>query len=113
MKNITAWIAALGPPLSGLVVLLISAMLGWHLENVNIFGWMQLFIFRISLMYVFLRMDYVAIQSQGFNPVKLGIVSPQQGPYYLFSRAKAFRQGRAYAITWCALFVIDVVYPFL
>jgi len=64
-------------------------------------------------MYVFLRMDYVAIQSQGFNPVKLGIVSPQQGPYYLFSRAKAFRQGRAYAITWCALFVIDVVYPFL
>lgn len=113
VKNKTAWLAAIGPTLSGVIVFLIGAIVGWNFENLNILGVMQLLIFRLALVYLFLRVDYLSIQSQGFNPVKLGILSPQHGPYYLFSRAKAFGHSRSYAITWCVLFAFEVAYAFM
>ncbi|NRR29047.1 hypothetical protein HSX11_02510 [Oxalobacteraceae bacterium] len=111
IKNKTAWLAAIGPTLSGVIVLLLGAALDWNFESLGTLHLVQLWLFKLSIVYVLLRVDYLSIQSQGFNPVKLGIASPQQGPLYLFSRAKALGQSRAYAITWSILFALEVAGP--
>ena len=46
---------------------------------------------------------------QGFNTTDLGIAAPQTLRVYLFSRAKTFGHGKAYAITLCVLVVLDIL----
>ena len=57
-----------------------------------------------------LRIDHISLQRQGFNTEGLGIAAPEKLPVYLFSRAKAFGHGKAYAITWSVLAVLEIVW---
>jgi hypothetical protein len=61
------------------------------------------------LVYMFLRIDYLKLQQQGFNVKRLGIADPITFPVYLFSRAKAFRKGVGLAIIWCVLITLDLL----
>jgi hypothetical protein len=109
VRNGTAWLAAFGPLLGGLLALVIASMLwggpaGWGTRQV-----LYAFAMRVAFVYIFLRIDYQSLQKQGFNVKQLGVADPITFPMYLFSRAKAFRQGKAPAVVWCVLVVIDLL----
>ena len=110
VRNTTAWLAAFGPTLSGLLAISISWVMGWNWENATTFQAVKILVFyKLPIIFMFLRIDHLMLQKQGFNTVKLGIVSPMEFPMYLFSRAKAFGHGKGYAITWCVLFALEAL----
>ena len=109
VKNIWAWVAAFGPLLSGIIVLMIAAMAGWNLNNASGWALFKLVLFRWFLTYFFLRLDHLMLQRQGFDPEGLGIVPPERFWAYLSSRARAFGHGKGYVITWWVLVVLDVL----
>lgn len=110
VKNATAWIAAFGPLWAGLIVLLIGSMLGWDWESATTWQLTKIVAFKLFLIYSFMRIDHLFLQQQGFNTKALGMAAPENFPVYLFSRAKAFGQGKGYAITWCVLMVLEVLF---
>ena len=111
VKNTTAWLAALGPLWADLSFLLIAAILGWNLDaELSLVGFLRIIVFKLVVIYLFLRIDHISLQRQGFNTEALGIVAPEKFPIYLFSRAKAFGHGKAYAITWCVLAALEIVW---
>ena len=109
VKNGTAWLAAFGPILSGILLLIVGALMSWNLQSTSSLALFKMWVFKLAMIYMFLRIDSANLQWQGFNTVKLGIVAPEN-PSYLFSRARAFGHGKGYAITWCVLFSIEVLY---
>jgi len=109
VKNGTAWLAAAGPLLAGAIVLSIGAMFNWNWDDATTLQLLKVLLFKLVLMYAFVRIDYSYLQQQGFNTNALGIVSPEKLPIYLFSRANAFGHGKGYAITWCVLFALELV----
>lgn len=109
VKNGTAWLAAFGPTLSGILVVILAAVMSWNIDNPSGFNLFKLWLFKLTFIYVFLRADYAYVQRQGFDPVSLGMVPPEN-PTYLFRRAKAFGHGRGYAITWAVLFGIEILF---
>jgi hypothetical protein len=113
VKNTTAWIAAFGPMLAGLFVVLLAAIMGWNLDNASGMDVVKFVILRLVLIYTFMRIDHLSLQAQGYNTNALGIVPPEQFPIYLFSRAKVFGHSKSYAITWCVLIGIDILVMFL
>ena len=111
VKNATAWLAALGPIWADLSFLLVAAMLGWNLDaDLGLVGFLRIIVFKLVVIYLFLRIDHISLQRQGFNTMALGIAAPETFPMYLFSRAKAFGHGKAYAITWCVLAALEIVW---
>lgn len=108
-KNTWAWVAAFGPLLSGIIVLMIAGMLGWNLDNASGWALFKLVLFRWFLVYFFLRLDHIMLQRQGFDPEGLNIVPPERFWAYLSSRAKAFGHGRGYVITWWVLVAFDLL----
>ena len=109
VKNTTAWLAAFGPFISGLITIVLGVMMSGDPESWSTFTAIKLLIIRVVLIYLFLRIDYLSLQKQGFNVKQLGIAAPITFPVYLFSRAKAFGHGKAYAIVWCVLVGIDIL----
>lgn len=109
VKNGTAWLAAFGPTLSGILVVILAAVMHWNYNNPSSFDLFKLWLFKLAFIYAFFRVDYASVQRQGFNPVSLGM-APPENPKYLFSRAKAFGQGKGYAITWSVLFGIEILF---
>ena len=109
VKNLWAWVAAFGPLLGGLIVLMIAGMFGWDLDNASGGTLFKLVVFRWFLAYFFLRLDHIMLQRQGFDPEGLGIVPPERFWAYLSSRAKAFRHGKGYVITWWVLVAFDLL----
>jgi hypothetical protein len=109
VKNTTAWLAAFGPFISGLITIVLGVMMSGDPESWSTFTAIKLLIIRMVLIYLFLRIDYLSLQKQGFNVKQLGIAAPITFPVYLFSRAKAFGHGKAYAIVWCVLVGIDIL----
>ena len=111
VKNATAWLAALGPLWADLSFLLVAAILGWNLDaELSLVGFLRIIVFKLVVIYLFLRIDHISLQRQGFNTEALGIAAPEKLPVYLFSRAKAFGHGKAYAITWSVLAVLEIVW---
>jgi hypothetical protein len=111
VKNTTAWLAALGPIWADLSFLILAAMLGWNLNAaLSFIGFIKIILFKVAVIYLFLRIDHVKLQQQGYNTVALGIVGPEKFPFYLFSRAKAFGHGKGYAITWCVLAALEILW---
>lgn len=108
VKNGTAWLAALGPSLSGILLLMVGALLNWNLQSTSSLELFKMWLFKLAMIYMFLRIDSANLQWQGYNTVKLGIVAPED-PRYLFSRAKAFGHGKGYAVTWCVLFSVELL----
>ena len=109
VKNGTAWLAAFGPTLSGVILVILAAVMNWNIENPTGGDLFKLWLFKLAFIYVFLRADYASVQRQGFNPVALGLVPPEN-PLYLFRRARAFGHGKGYAITWSVLFGIEILF---
>lgn len=110
VKNGTAWLAALSPLLSGFIFLVIAAILGWNLNaDVGLLALAKILIFRLVLIHLFMKIDYISLQRQGFDVVALGVGDPLKFWAYLGSRAKAFGHGKGYSITWWVLFVLDIV----
>ncbi len=109
VKNTTAWVAALSPIWADLIVLFISAVMGWNWDDATFSQLLKLVVFKVGVIYVFMRIDHYRLQQQGYNTVALGIVAPEKFPVYLFSRAKAFGHGKAYAITWCVLVAAELL----
>ena len=109
VKNTWAWVAALGPVLGGILVLIIAAILGWDLESTTMFERLKLAIFRWVFIYGFLRLDHIMLQRQGFDTEGLGVAPPERLWAYLSSRAKAFGHGKCYVITWWVLVVLDLL----
>ena len=106
VKNETAWLAAFMPLIISLLVYL------WYGERMAYFGFfsmLKVWIFKLVVIYLGMRIDHLMLQRQGFNTVALGITPPEKFWSYLFSRAKAFKQGKGYAITWCVLFGFEVL----
>lgn len=111
VKNATAWLAALGPIWADLSFLLVAAMMGWDLQaDLGLVGFLRIIVFKLVVIYLFLRIDHINLQRQGFNTAALGVAAPETFPMYLFSRAKAFGHGKAYAITWCVLAALEIVW---
>ena len=108
VKNATAWMAAFGPLVSSILAGMMGRLV-WG-DPANWLGWPIFFLvlFRILLVYRFLQQDEKSLKKQGFDPKALGIVAPWNLPVYLFSRAKAFGQTKAYALTWCAFAGFEV-----
>ena len=108
---LAAWLAALGPLWADLSFLLVAAILGWNLDaELSLVGFLRIIVFKLVVVYLFLRIDHISLQRQGFNTEALGIAAPEKLPVYLFSRAKAFGHGKAYAITWSVLAVLEIVW---
>ncbi len=106
VKNGTAWFAAFSPLLASAAVIL---WFGQRLMGFGLLGQLQVWIFKLTLIYMAMRCDWIRLQHQGFNPVALGITPPERFWAYLFSRAKAFKHGKGYAMTWSVLFGIEVL----
>ncbi|SOD25367.1 hypothetical protein SAMN05518800_1873 [Variovorax sp. YR752] len=112
VKNGTAWVAALGP-LFTVIIMAILVVLFWG--NPDNWGWLtmiQILLLRIALLWMFLRIDYLSLQKQGYAVKQLGLADPAVLPYYLFSRAKVFGHSKAYGITWCVLVTLDLLLAF-
>ena len=73
-------------------------------------GFLRIIVFKLVVIYLFLRIDHISLQRHGFNTAALGVAAPETFPMYLFSRAKAFGHGKAYAITWCVLAALEIVW---
>jgi len=113
VKNGTAWLAALSPFLSGLIVVIVYSAMGWAAVEASAFGLLKLIVFRFVLIYLFMKIDHQSLERQGFNTVLLGIVGPEKFWAYLGSRAKAFGHGKGYAMTWWVLLVLDLLFVLL
>lgn len=110
VRNGTAWLAAFGPTISGVIALLVAFMFNGGIpDHWSAFALFKISILKLVLIHLFLKIDSLKLQSQGYNLQQLGVASPTSIFTYLFSRAKAFGQSRAYAITWCVLFAIEVL----
>lgn len=109
VKNGTAWLAAFGPIISTFVAVFLGTMLWGNMDQWRTSQIWQGAILRVALIYVFLRIDYLKLQSQGYNVKQLGLSDPITFPIYLFSRAKVFNNGSGPAVTWCVLVAIDLL----
>lgn len=109
VKNGTAWFAAFGPALSSILIMILAAVMHWNIESPSNFDLFKLWLLKLVFIYTFLRVDYTSVQHQGFNPISLGMVPPEN-PFYLFQRAKAFGQGNSYAVTWSVLLGIEILF---
>ena len=112
VKNGTAWVAALGPLFTAIILAVLAVLLWGNPDN---WGWLtliQIFLLRIALMWLFLRIDYLSLQRQGYAVKQLGLADPITLPYYLFSRAKVFGHSKLYGITWCVLLALDILLVF-
>ena len=112
VKNGTAWLAAFGPPISAVVAVILGTIVWGNMKYWGTAQDVQVLILRVALIYLFLRIDYLKLQGQGYNVKQLGLAGPITFPLYLFSRAKVFNNGNGPAIMWCVWFVIDVLYLF-
>lgn len=108
VKNGTAWLAAFGPLIAGFITLIIGTMMWGDMNHWRTAQELQALLLRVALIYLFLRIDYLKLQSQGYSVKKMGLADPFTFPAYLFSRAKVFKQGKAPAIVWCVLVAVDV-----
>jgi hypothetical protein len=113
VKNGTAWLAALSPFLSGLIVVIAYSAMGWASAEASAFGPLKVLAFRFVLIYLFMKIDHQSLRRQGFAMVSLGIVGPEKFWAYLGSRAKAFGHGKGYVMTWWALLVLDLLFVLL
>jgi hypothetical protein len=112
VKNGTAWVAALGPLFTAVIVAILVALFWGNPDN---WGWLtviQILLLRIALLWMFLRIDYLSLQKQGYAVRQLGLADPAVLPYYLFSRAKVFGHSKVYGITWCVLVALDLLLAF-
>lgn len=105
VKNGTAWLAAFAPLIISTLCLMVW---GSRMEYWGFFAFLKLWVFKIFLIYFFMRIDHITLQRQGFNTVQLGLTPPEKFWSYLFNRAKAFNHGKAYAIVWAVIFGLDV-----
>lgn len=109
VKNGTAWLAAFGPLISAFVTVFLGTILWGNMDQWRTAQAWQGAIFRVALIYLFLRIDYLKLQGQGYNVKQLGLSDPITFPIYLFSRAKVFNNGSGPAVTWCILVAIDLL----
>jgi len=110
-KSGTAWLAAFGPTLSGLITLVLLAL--WNgSARLELSNWelIKAILLKLTFIYLFLRIDYASLQRQGFNTDQLGIPRPQNIFSYLFARARAFQHSKAYAYTWCVTFALELAF---
>lgn len=115
VRNGTAWLAAFSPLITMLVFILL-----WILyfaifsnsdpDNVRTFTKFKLWALELAMIWMFIEIDYLWLQRQGFNLKKMGLDSPGwKFPLYLFKRAKVFGHSMAYAVTWSIFFAIEVI----
>lgn len=112
VRNRTAWLAAFGPLISQQAAGFIVGLGFGNVQNWNGLKWMLAYALWVSITYQFIRYDRNSLKSQGFDPDALNIRSPVNLPMYLFSRARAFGHSKAYAITWCVVAVVSLVFEF-
>lgn len=108
VKNGTAWLAAFGPLIASLVTMIVGTIMWGNMTHWRTTQDIQALILKVALIYLFLRVDYLKLQSQGYNVKQLGLADPMTFPVYLFSRAKVFKNGKGPAITWSVLVAIDI-----
>ena len=113
VKNGTAWLAAFGPLIAALITMIVGTIMWGNMTHWRTTQDIQALLLRVALMYLFLRIDYLKLQSQGYNVKQLGLADPMTLPLYLFSRAQVFKSGKGPAITWCVLVVIDILLAFM
>lgn len=110
VKNRTVWVAALGPIWADLTVMFLAAILHWNLDQISGLQVLKVLLLKVAIIYAFIRVDHLNLQRQGFDTVSLGIDPPESFPMYFFSRAKAFGHGKSYAITWCVLAAMELIW---
>lgn len=105
----TAWLAALGPFISGLVTVTVALLLWGSPEAVTLRQMIILIALRIAVIFALLQVDHLHVQRQGFNVYRLGLARPVTFPYYLFIRAKVFGHSKAPAIVWTTLVALSIL----
>ncbi|MBB4223924.1 hypothetical protein [Variovorax guangxiensis] len=111
-KNGTAWVAALGPLFTAIIVAILARLFWGDPDNWGLLALIQIFLLRVAFIWLFLRIDYLSLQKQGYAVKQLGLADPITLPYYLFSRAKVFGHSKLYGITWCMLVALDFLLVF-
>jgi hypothetical protein len=97
VRNGTVWLAAFGPTISGVIAVLVAYLLNGGIpDRWSTMALFKIFLLKLALIHMFMKIDHVNLQSQGFNVQQLGITSPTNIFTYLFSRAKAFGHGKGY-----------------
>lgn len=112
VRNRTAWLAAFGPLIGQQAAGFIVGLGFGNVQNWNGLKWTFAYVLWVSITYQFMRFDRNSLKSQGFDPDTLNIRSAANLPLYLFSRATAFGHSKAYAITWCVVAVVTLVFEF-
>lgn len=103
VKNRSAWVAAFGPWISITLTAILTIGLWGSPEHWKFRTHVYHYSVWIAITWLFLKLDEISLQAQGFSTKQLGLAKSETGPYYLFSRAKVFGHSKAYAITWCVL----------
>jgi hypothetical protein len=44
-------------------------------------GFLRIIVFKLVVIYLFLRIDHISLQRQGFNTEALGIAAPEKFPH--------------------------------
>lgn len=109
VKSGTAWLAAFSPLLAGFVVLVVGILIWGPLEHWRVSHVIGALLMRLSFVWLFLKIDQLGLQQQGYLVHQMGLVSPSALPLYLFSRAKVFGKGKAPAIIFALLLAGDVL----
>lgn len=113
VKNGTAWLAAVGPLIASFVGLMLGTMLWGDVEHWRTGQLLQALLVKLVVMWLFMRIDYLKLQGQGYNVKQMGLADPIAFPVYLFSRAKVFKQGKGPAIVWSLLIGLDILLTFV
>lgn len=110
VRNKTAWLAAFSPFIAGLIVgfVLVAAGVDFE-EGLSIQTAIPFGLGQLALIYIFLKIDHLSLQAQGYRVYQLGVRDPSNLFSYLFSRAKAFGHKPWYAWLWCVLFAAQAL----
>lgn len=110
VRNRTAWLAAFGPIIGGMIIGFLLGMQGVDFSaDLSLRTTLTLVIGKLLLIYVFLKVDHLSLQSQGYQVHQLGLADPSSIFTYLFSRARVFGHRKWYALTWCLAFALQVL----
>lgn len=109
VKNGSAWLAAFSPLIAGALVSTLGVAVFGPADDMRIGLLVQLIIARFVLIWLFLKIDYLMLERQGFNVKRAGLASPMTFPVYLFSRASVFKQGKVPAFIFAVLFAADIL----
>ena len=105
VKNTIIWWLAFAPLIGVFLLGIIAGVSGTGIYGLP--AWLHWVVF-LSLNCGLASLDAEKLKKAGHDPKKLGMAWVYLVPVYLFKRAKALKQSKAYFIVWCITFVLSL-----